>query len=148
MPYVAALVNEALRLHPPGVLSGRRASSSFEYLGHTIAEGSIVIFSPYVTQRMPEHWGDDADEFRPERWLESEPAPFTFIPFGGAYRKCIGFALALTEVQVAVVRLLQRTTLHLADPNRVVRGEGLSSTRPDGGVEVVVDERRDLTTRQ
>jgi cytochrome P450 len=148
MPYVAAVVNESLRLHPPGVLSGRRASSAFEYMGHTIPEGSIVLFSPYVTQRMPEYWGDDADVFRPERWLEQEPAPFTFIPFGGAYRKCIGFALALTEVQVTVVRLLQRTRLRIVDPDRTVRGEGLSSTRPEGGVPIIVEERQDLTTRQ
>ena len=59
-----------------------------------------MLFSPYVTQRMPEHWGDDADQFRPARWLEGEPAPFTFIPFGGAYRKCIGFALALPALRV------------------------------------------------
>jgi cytochrome P450 len=148
MSYVAAVVNESLRLHPPGVLSGRRASSAFEYMGHTIGEGSIVLFSPYVTQRMPEYWGEDADRFRPERWFEAEPAPFTFIPFGGAYRKCIGFALALTELQVAVVRLLQRRALRLVEPERVVRGTGLSSTRPDGGVLVEVEQRRDLTTRQ
>jgi cytochrome P450 len=148
LPYTAAVVNEALRLHPPAVLSGRRASSSFEYMGHTVAEGSIVIFSPYVTQRMPEYWGDDAEQFRPERWLEREPLPFTFIPFGGAYRKCIGFALALTEVQVVVVRLLQRTSLRLAEPDKVVRGIGLSATRPEGGVVVAVEQRQDLTTRQ
>jgi cytochrome P450 len=148
MPYTAAVVNEALRLWPPGVLSGRRASSSFEYMGHTIAEGSIVLFSPYVTQRSPEYWGPDADTFRPERWLGAEPGPFTFIPFGGAYRKCIGFSLAMTEVQVAVVRLVQRTALRLAEPDRVVRGIGLSAMRPEGGVPVIVDERGDLTTRQ
>ena len=148
MPYTGAVVHEALRLWPPAVLSGRRASSSFEFLGHTIGEGSILLFSPYVTQRAPEYWGSDADRFRPERWLEGEPAPFTFIPFGGAYRKCIGFALALTEVQVTVVRLLQRTTLRLAEPCRVVRGHGLSAMRPEGGVVVDVQQRQDLTTRQ
>jgi cytochrome P450 len=148
MPYTAAVVNEALRLWPPAVLSGRRASSTFEFMGHTIREGSIVLFSPYVTQRSPADWGTDADYFRPERWLEAEPAPFTFIPFGGAYRKCIGFALALTEIQVAVVRLVQRTDLRLADPGRTVRGTGLSAMHPDGGVRVRVDQRQDLTTRQ
>jgi cytochrome P450 len=148
MPYTGAVVNEALRLWPPGVLSGRRASSAFDFMGHAIGEGSIVLFSPYVTQRLPELWGDDADQFRPERWLEREPEPFSFIPFGGAYRKCIGFALALTEVQVTVVRLLQRTDLRLADPTAPVRGTGLSAMRPDGGVVVDLERRRDLTTRQ
>ena len=148
MPYTSAVVHEALRLWPPGVLSGRRASSSFEYAGHTIGEGSIVLFSPYVTQRSPEYWGEDAGRFRPERWLEADPAPFTFIPFGGAYRKCIGFALALTEVQVTVVRLVQRTVLRLAEPDAPVRGAGLSAMRPEGGVDVQVDQRLDLTTRQ
>jgi hypothetical protein len=132
-------VNEALRLWPPGSLSGRRASEAFTYEGQLISSGSIVVFSPFVTHRLPELWGPDADSFRPERWLEHQPEPFSFIPFGGPYRRCLGFALALTEIQVAITRLLQRTRLTLVNPQREIRGTGLSALRPEGGVPVRVD---------
>jgi len=142
LPYVSAAVNEALRLWPPGSLSGRRASEAFTFAGYDIEAGSGILFSPYVTHRMPEVWGDDVSEYRPARWFESEPPPFAFIPFGGPYRRCLGFSLALTELHVAVVRLVQRTSLRLVDPDRPVLGRGISALVPEGGVPVAVDEVR------
>jgi cytochrome P450 len=142
MPYVAAVVDEAIRLWPPASLSARRCSEPIEHAGHVVPAGAIVLFSPYVTHRSTALWGPDAGAFRPSRWLEREPEPFTYIPFGGAYRRCIGFALALAEVQAVVVRLAQRTRLTLVDPEREVRGTGLSALRPDGGVRVRVDAVR------
>ena len=142
MPFVSAAINEALRLWPPGSLSGRRASEEFTFGGHTIRAGTGVLFSPYVTHRLREVWGPDAGEFRPDRWLEADPPPFAFIPFGGPYRRCLGFALALTELHVAVARLVQRTTLRLVDPDRVILGRGISALVPEGGVPVWVDEVR------
>jgi len=139
LPYVAATVNEALRLWPPGSLSGRRSTEEFTFAGYPIPAGSNIVFSPYVTQRMPEVWGSDADQFRPARWLESDPPAFGFIPFGGPYRRCLGFALALTQLQVAVARLVQRTSLHLVDPDPTRFGRGISALVPEGGVPVVVD---------
>jgi cytochrome P450 len=139
LPYVAAVVDEAVRLWPPASLSARRCSEPVEHAGHVIPAGAIVLFSPYVTHRSTDLWGPDAGTFRPGRWLDREPEPFTYIPFGGAYRRCIGFALALAEVQAVVVRLAQRTRLTLVDPDREVRGTGLSALRPDGGVLVRVD---------
>ena len=142
MPYVGAAVNEALRLWPPGSLSGRRSTEAFTFAGYDVPAGSNILFSPYVTQRMPDVWGEDAGAYRPDRWLTGDPPPFAFIPFGGPYRRCLGFALALTELQVAVVRLVQRTSLRLADPDRVVLGRGISALVPEGGVPVVVDALR------
>jgi hypothetical protein len=139
MPYVSAVVNETLRLWPPASLSGRRATEAFTVAGYPIPAGSIVVFSPFVTGRDTALWGHDADTFRPGRWLEHpEPEPFSFIPFGGAHRRCLGFALALTEVQVALTRLMQRTRLTLL-PQPATRGTGLSALRPERGVTVRVD---------
>lgn len=141
MPYTAAAVNETLRLWP-APFSGRKTTETFTYAGHEIAAGTTIVFSPYVTQRSPELWGEDADVFRPERWLEADPAPNTYIPFGGPHRKCIGFALALTEIQTVVVRLLQQTSLELlGDPSRE-RGTGIAAMRPQHGVHVRVTEVR------
>lgn len=141
LPYTGAVVNETLRLWPVP-FSGRRTTEAFTYAGHEVAAGSTIVFSPYVTQRDPELWGGDADVFRPERWLEAEPVPHTFIPFGGAHRKCIGFALAMTEIQTVVVRLLQRTSLQLVDDAHVERGTGIAAMRPEHGVRVRVTEVR------
>ena len=141
MPYVAAVVNETLRLWP-APFSGRTTTETFTYAGHEVRAGSTIVFSPFVTHRSSELWGDDAATFRPERWLETEPAPYTFIPFGGAYRRCIGFALALTEIQTVVARLVQRTTLRLAEPGRVDRGTGIAAMRPEHGLRVVVESVR------
>ena len=141
-PGVAAVVNETLRLWPPP-FSGRATTEPVEFQGHRIPAGSTITYSPYVTHRDPALWGPDADRFRPARWVEQpEPAPFTFVPFGGAYRKCIGFGLAIAEIQVVVTRLVQRTTLRLAEPDREVPGAGIASMYPEHGVRVVVEEVR------
>jgi cytochrome P450 len=139
MPYVSAAVNETLRLWP-APFSGRVTTEAITYAGHEIPAGSTIVFSPYVTQRSTEYWGDDADAFRPSRWLDgAEHLPYTYIPFGGAYRRCIGFFLALTELQTVVARLVQRTSLRLADPGRVERGTGIAAMRPEHGLRVVVE---------
>lgn len=141
MPYTAAAVNETLRLWP-APFSGRVTTEDFDYAGHSIPAGSTIVYSPFVTQRSTDVWGDDAGVFRPGRWLESEPPPYAFVPFGGAHRKCIGFALALTEIQTVVVRLVQRTSLSLVESGAVERGTGIAAMRPELGVRVRVDAVR------
>src|SRR3546814_9433351 len=69
----------------------------------------VVLYSPDVTGRMPELW-PEPERFDPTRWAPDapEPAPYSFVPFGGGYRRCIGFALATLELQVMAVRLAQQ----------------------------------------
>ena len=135
MPRVDGVVRETLRLWPPGYVSGRRAIDDFEVLGYRIPGGSMVLFSPYITHRLPEVWGDP-DRFRPERWTDGEPVPFSFVPFGGGYRKCIGFALATLELQVLAVRLAQRLAWRLDRPR--TRPAGVANFAPKGGVPITV----------
>lgn len=130
MPLVDGVVRETLRLWPPGVVSGRTSIDDFDLLGYTIPGGSLVMYSPYLTHRLPEVWGDPLT-FRPERWEAGEPEPYSFVPFGGGYRKCIGFALATLELQVLTVRLAQRVTWELENPG--VRGAGIANFAPKGG---------------
>jgi cytochrome P450 len=135
MPLVDGVVRETLRLWPPGTISGRRAIDDFEVLGHRVPGGSMVLYSPYITHRMPEVWGDP-ERFRPERWADGEPEPFSFVPFGGGYRKCIGFALATLELQLLAVRLAQRVRWTLDRPD--TRGAGLATYAPKGGVPITI----------
>lgn len=135
MPLVDAVVRETLRLWPPGVVSGRIAVDDFDLHGFTIPSGSLVMYSPYLTHRLPEVWGDP-QVFRPERWADGEPEPFSFVPFGGGYRKCLGFALATLELQLLTVRLAQRLTWEneRTDP----RGAGIANFAPKGGLPITV----------
>lgn len=135
MPLVDGAVRETLRLWPPGSVSLRRAIDDFDLHGHTIRGGTMVVYSPYVTHRMPELW-DAPLEFRPDRWAEGEPVPFSFVPFGGGSRKCIGFALATLELQVLAVRLAQQKTWTLDNPD--VRASGAASFSPKGGMPISV----------
>lgn len=135
MPLVDGVVREVLRLWPPGLVGGRTAVEDVEVLGHRIPAGSTVLYSPYITHRMPEVWGDPL-AFRPERWADGEPVPYSFVPFGGGYRKCIGFALATLELQVLAVRLAQRTSWRLDRPT--TRGAGIANFAPKGGVPITI----------
>jgi cytochrome P450 len=137
MPLVDGVVRETLRLWPPGVVSGRTAIDDFEVLGYRIAGGSTVLYSPYITHRLPEVWGDP-EVFRPERWQDGEPVPYSFVPFGGGYRKCIGFALATLELQVLAVRLAQQVSWTLDQPT--ARPSGVATFVPKGGVPITVIE--------
>jgi hypothetical protein len=135
LPYLDGVVAETLRLWPPGFVSGRFTVDDFELHGHRIPAGRIVLYSAYVTGRMPELW-PDPDRFHPDRWRD-DPVPYSFVPFGGGYRRCIGFAFATLEIKAILVQLLRRTTLEVVDP-ATPRPAGLSSMYPRGGVPVRV----------
>jgi cytochrome P450 len=145
--YLDGVVREVLRLHAAAVVA-RRSLRDFEIAGYKIPAGRMVLYSPYVTHRLPELWPEPL-AFRPERWLPDapgyvEPPPFASVPFGGGYRRCIGFGLARFEIKIAVVRLVQRTALEPL--TRHIAATGVAANTPAGGVPVRVTEVR-VTSR-
>jgi cytochrome P450 len=139
--YVNGVVHEALRLYPAGILAGRAVVADFELHGHRIPAGSLVLYSPYVIQRLPELW-DEPGRFLPDRWDPDspdhrEPAPYSFVTFGGGYRRCIGFAFATTELQVMFAELVRRVDLELAS-SQPPRKRGIATMYPHPGVPVRV----------
>ena len=140
MDYVGWTVDEILRLYTPGVLTGRTATEDVGFAGHVIPKGSKVLYSQYVTHRLPELWSDP-EAFRPERWDRSasgyrEPAPFSFVPFGGGYRRCIGYAFAELELRAMIAELARRTELSIV--GGPIRPTGVATMWPAGGVPVSV----------
>ena len=106
-----------MRLYPPGVVSARKVIRDLWFNGHRIRAGRLLLFSPYVTHRLPELW-PEPHQFRPERWDPDspdyrEPGPHGFLPFSGGPHRCIGSAMATTELTVMFARLLARTSLRL-----------------------------------
>ena len=141
MPLTLGAVQEVLRMWPPGPAAPRWSIAPSELHGMTIPAGRMVLYSAYVTGRLPELW-PDPERFDPGRWAPGapEPKPYSFVPFGGGYRKCLGFALATLELQVMAVRLAQRVEWR----NRMtkVKPTGIATLTPKGGVPVEVIARR------
>ncbi|KAF1522137.1 Cytochrome P450 3A24, partial [Eudyptes sclateri] len=109
MEYLDMVVNESLRLYPPGSRLERICKKTVELNGVTIPKGMVVTIPAYVLHRDPEHW-PEPEEFRPERFSkESKESidPYTFLPFGAGPRNCIGMRFALLIMKVAMVVLLQ-----------------------------------------
>ena len=141
MPLALGAVQEVLRMWPPGPAAPRKSIAPSELHGMTIPAGRMVLYSAYVTGRLPELW-PDPERFDPSRWVPGapEPKPYSFVPFGGGYRKCIGFALATLELQVMAVRLVQQVEWQLRRTK--VRPTGIATLTPKGGVPIEVTARR------
>lgn len=108
--YTEAVAKEALRLRP--VLNNvlRVVKEPIEVGGYDIPVGEKLAPSIYLVHRNPDIY-PDPDAFIPERWLGVKPGTYTWIPFGGGTRRCIGAAFALTEMEV-VLRAVARN-VHL-----------------------------------
>ena len=111
------VVNEALRLYPPGWLLSRRTIAADTLSGYPIPAGSDVFLSPYFLHRHPRYW-KDPDAFQPERFdaeHEAERPRFAYMPFAAGPRHCIGESLALYEMYVHLYKVARHYRLALAD---------------------------------
>lgn len=134
LPYLEAVVREAMRLHPAvGMPLERWVPAGGLTLpggGGYVPKGAVVGMNAYVVGRNKGVWGQDADEFRPERWLRAEGESeegfkarlqrmnAADLTFGGGSRVCSGRNLALVEVYKVVATLVNRYEIELEDPNR------------------------------
>lgn len=115
-PYRAAVAKEALRLRPVIMNIARRLTQPVELAGHVLPAGTLLLPSIIGVQTDPQIWGQDADEFRPERWLADDPPTYAWIPFGGGARRCLGATFALTEMDAVLRTVLRHTDLRADRP--------------------------------
>lgn len=138
LPYLDAVCQETLRLHPPVVDVGRVVRRPFALGGYTIPAGESITASPLLLHGREDLYPDPA-RFRPERFLERKPSPFEFIPFGGGARRCLGAAFAMMEMKVALGTLLRGRRLRIASAaplSHVRRGITLG---PRGTVPMILE---------
>jgi cytochrome P450 len=134
LPYLGHIIDETMRLYPPAHLGSRIAASDLVFDGFAINKGERVTYSIYVTQRMAQYWPNPA-QFDPDRFSPAQSknrVPYSFIPFGGGPRNCVGALFAQTEAKVILARLLQRYHLHL--PPQKVRAHMAVTIEPRPGV--------------
>jgi cytochrome P450 len=117
-----AVVNETLRLRPPLPLVGRAVKEDFQLDGYTIPAGEFLAPCIWLTHRRPEVYPDPY-AFRPERFLDKPPETYTWFPFGGGTRRCVGAAFAQLEMTVVMKTIAEEVVLEPADPpaERVAR---------------------------
>jgi cytochrome P450 len=143
LPYTAAVFQEGMRLYPPALAFARRAIQPVPLAGYLVPKGASVFVSPYVTQRNPRYF-IDPDQFRPERWLQSEsseqPAKFAYFPFGGGAKMCIGESFARLEGVLALANLGRKWRISCSNRDSVAIGVGML-LRPDRAILLQVSER-------
>lgn len=135
--YLDAVVKEITRLHPVTDGAARLLKRPTRLGRWYIPANVMVAGSTWLTHRNPKYW-QDPDRFDPERFLRARPTPFSFLPFGGGPRTCIGAAFATMEMKVVLLEILGAADLELVHtgPPRVVRRA--ITLAADGGVPVTL----------
>ncbi|MFI6871084.1 cytochrome P450 [Nocardia sp. NPDC050406] len=113
LPYLDAVCQETLRLHPPVPIVLRRLTGDFTLRGRAMVAGDTMGLAVPLLHSDPEVWSAP-QEFRPERFLERRYGPFEFAPYGGGHRRCVGAALAEYELRIVLATLLNRVRLRLS----------------------------------
>jgi cytochrome P450 len=114
LEYLSMVIQETTRLYPPIHIGNRTAKVDIQFQGYPIRAGTRLMYSIYLTHRDPKYW-QEPERFLPERFAGGELSyqPYTFVPFGGGPRNCIGMAFARMEVTLVLARLLQQFELKL-----------------------------------
>jgi cytochrome P450 len=113
--YLDAVVTETLRLRPVISIVARRLREPIEIGGWRLPAGVTVTPSIYLVHRRPEVY-PDPERFEPERFLREPPGTYTWIPFGGGVRRCLGAAFAGLELRVVLSELVRRRHLEPSRP--------------------------------
>jgi cytochrome P450 len=107
LPYLGAVCNEALRLHPVVPIVPRRAVRPLTFRGHPVAPGQSVCLATTLLHTHPDTWSDP-HRFVPERFLSKKYTPFEYAPFGGGVRRCIGAAFGAYQMRIVLGTILSR----------------------------------------
>ena len=130
-----ATVLEAMRLYPPAWVMGRESIDAFELRGYRFDGGTTVFVSPWVQHRDPRHF-DEPEHFLPDRWLGDLPRKlprYSYMPFGGGPRICIGQRFAMIEAVMVLATIVQHFSIML-EPVRAIEPFPSITLRPKGGV--------------
>jgi cytochrome P450 family 135 len=143
--YMTAVVNETLRVRPVVPIVARTLMSELDVDGRTLPPGTRVTPSIYLTNRSPRVY-DHPARFMPERFLDGAPDTFSWIPFGGGIRRCIGASFAQLEMRLMLATILAELTPSLP-PGRRARADERNRRRaitlvPSRGARVVWRKRR------
>jgi cytochrome P450 len=139
--HLGAVINETLRVRPPLDGASRKLVAPMQIGGYLLPAGTIVTASIIGAHLSDEF--EQAERFRPERFLDRQPPPYALIPFGGGPRRCLGASFALMEMKTILRTVLGQVQLRAPTqkPERPVRTRRLT-TYPANGARVIVTAKR------
>ena len=138
--YVDAVCKETLRIRPVVYLVARRLTEPVEIGGWALPAGATVAPSIYLVHRRPDVY-PEPERFRPERFLEQPAGTYTWIPFGGGVRRCLGASFAQQEIKVVLRTLLEAARLRPASTRPEAPRARHVTIVPSRGARVVLEER-------
>jgi len=139
-PYVDATVKEILRLRPVLPLVVRRLIEPMEIGGHLLPAGISLAPCIYLIHRREDVY-PDATAFRPERFIEQPAGTYTWIPFGGGVRRCLGASFAQFEMKQVLRALVTELSLRPAEPESERVSRRAITLTPSAGARVVASPR-------
>ena len=142
--YTEMVLAESMRMYPPAWTMGRQVVNDYQVARYLIPAGSIILMSPWVMHHdsrfYPEPYKFDPERWRPEA-REARPK-FSYFPFGGGPRVCIGEQFAWMEGVLLIATIAQKWKMRLA-PGHLVEPKAMVTLRPKQGVRMTI-EARDL----
>ncbi|RAQ58065.1 cytochrome P450 monooxygenase [Aspergillus flavus] len=147
LPLLNGVCQEVLRLYPTVPMTIREAVRDSVVAGKHIPKGTRILLCPYAINRSPEFWGNDGEEFRPERWIDTDKngqlvtnntggasTNFAQITFLHGQRSCIGKDFARAELRCAVAGVVGRFRFEMQNPKQKIHIAGAVTTKPVEGM--------------
>lgn len=139
LPHLRAVIEETMRLYPPAWSFGRAPRTDDTLGGYSVPAGHLVMLVPWATHRDRERF-PQPEAFDPSRFLGEAPEPFSYLPFGGGPRTCIGHAFARIEAQIVLGTWLRALDFELM-PGQDLSPLPLITLRPRASVRMRVTRR-------
>ncbi|XP_013394381.1 cytochrome P450 3A41 [Lingula anatina] len=144
LTYLEQVINESMRLYPVGIRVDRVANQDTTVNGLFIPKGTAVVIPIYPIHLDPENY-PEPEKFDPERFTPEAKAkrnPYTYMPFGMGPRNCIGMRLALLEMKIVLVKVLQRVTFKPCSETQIpLVMSKTKPMKPEKGIWLKVEER-------
>jgi cytochrome P450 len=138
-PLLDQVIKESLRLYPPIHIGNRYVAEEMKFTEGNVSAGERMFYSIYLTHRDPSVW-ENPDDFCPDRFTRGRKTPpFSYVPFGGGPRACIGAAFGQAEARIVLTRLLQ--TYEFEFTNHKIHAHMGATLEPRPGVRMRVFRR-------
>ncbi|RUS22954.1 cytochrome P450 [Endogone sp. FLAS-F59071] len=142
LKYLNAVCKEEMRLIPAVPATTRQPIEDVELGGYLVPKGTTIVIPMIVIHRLPGIWGEDSEEFKPERWFEkpaTEISPHEYLPFLVGPRHCIGYKFALMEMKVILGILITQFEFAEVPGFQVLRKANVTC-KPSAGMKLLVRE--------
>lgn len=145
MPFLHAVCQETLRLWAPVPLTLRDTAADTTILGQFVPKSTKIILAPWAVNHNVALWGEDAGEFRPDRWMAPGQANaggavsnYAFLTFLHGPRSCIGMKFAVAELACLLAATVATWEFAMVDPDEKIEIKGGITARPKDGLRVLL----------